>query len=100
MLDGRPMRSRERHEAWKAAGLDVLNLAGLFIPVVGGLLLGQLVAQTLSEVFEGVQDWSRGHQHEALEHMLGVAEILAGTAATVASASPSCAARSSRRWSR
>jgi len=76
--------SRERHAAWKAAGLDVLNLAGLFIPVVGGLLLGQLVAQTLSEVFEGTQDWSRGHQHEALEHMLGVAEILAGTAATVA----------------
>ncbi|MGV5529559.1 dermonecrotic toxin domain-containing protein [Pseudomonas sp. XP1] len=76
--------SRERHEAWKAAGFDVLNLAGLFIPVVGGLLLGQLVAQALSEVFEGAQDWSRGHQHEALEHMLGVAEILAGTAATVA----------------
>ncbi|WP_238067497.1 dermonecrotic toxin domain-containing protein [Pseudomonas shirazica] len=76
--------SRERHEAWKAAGLDVLNLAGLFIPVVGGLLLGQLVAHTLSEVFEGTQDWLRGHQHEALEHMLGVAEILAGTAATVA----------------
>ncbi|MNO31112.1 E3 ubiquitin-protein ligase sspH2 [compost metagenome] len=70
--------------AWKAAGLDLVNLAGLFIPAVGAILLGQLVAQTLSEVFEGVIDWHRGHQHEALEHMLGVAETLAATAATIA----------------
>ena len=70
------------HAQWKAAGLDLINLAGLFIPVVGALLLGQLVAQTCSEVFEGIRDWSSGHQHEALEHLLGVAETLAATAAT------------------
>ncbi|MFG0851528.1 NEL-type E3 ubiquitin ligase domain-containing protein [Pseudomonas sp. FYR_2] len=76
-----------RHAQWKAAGLDLINLAGLFIPVVGALLLGQLVAQTCSDVFEGIRDWSSGHQHEALEHLLGVAETLAATAATVAAVS-------------
>lgn len=74
---------RARHAAWKAAGLDLVNLAGFFIPVVGALLLGQLVVQTCSDVFEGISDWSRGHQHEALEHLLGVAETLAATAAAV-----------------
>lgn len=74
---------RARHAKWEAAGLDLVNLAGFFIPVVGGLLLGQLVAQTCLEVFEGVRDWSRGRQHEALGHLLGVAETLAATAATV-----------------
>ena len=57
--------ARARHAAWRAPGLDLLNLAGLFISVVGALLLGQLVVQTLGEVFEGVKDWSQGHQHEA-----------------------------------
>jgi len=79
--------ARARQAAWHAAGLDLLNLAGLFIPVVGALLLGQLVAQTLGEVFEGVKDWARGHQHEALEHMLGVAETVAATAVTVGAVS-------------
>ncbi|MGJ7548417.1 NEL-type E3 ubiquitin ligase domain-containing protein [Pseudomonas alloputida] len=78
---------RARHAKWAAAGLDMVNLAGFFIPVVGGLLLGQLVAQTCLEVFEGVRDWSRGRQHEALGHLLGVAETLAATAATVAGVS-------------
>ncbi|WP_349976336.1 NEL-type E3 ubiquitin ligase domain-containing protein [Pseudomonas sp. WHRI 8519] len=79
--------ARARHAAWHAAGLDLFNLAGLFIPVVGALLLGQLVAQTLGEVFEGVEDWVRGHQHEALEHMLGVAETVAATGVTAAAVS-------------
>ncbi|MFJ4354174.1 NEL-type E3 ubiquitin ligase domain-containing protein [Pseudomonas sp. NPDC089428] len=75
--------ARARHEAWKSAGLNLTNLAGLFIPVVGAVMLGQLVLQTLGDVFEGAQDWYEGHRHEALEHMLGVAEALAATTATV-----------------
>lgn len=75
--------ARARHEAWKSAGLSLINLAGLFIPAIGALMLGQLVLQTLGDVFEGAQDWYEGHRHEALEHMLGVAEALAVTTATV-----------------
>lgn len=71
----------QRLQSWQAAGLGLVNLAGLFIPGVGALLLGLLVVQTLSEVYEGAVDWLHGHQHEALDHMLGVAESLAVTAA-------------------
>lgn len=76
--------ARRRLQAWEAAGLALVNLAGLFVPAVGALLLGQLVLQTLSEVFEAASDWAQGHQHEALQHMLSVAETLAYTGATVA----------------
>ncbi|MFK0095445.1 NEL-type E3 ubiquitin ligase domain-containing protein [Pseudomonas sp. NPDC090592] len=73
--------SEQRRERWRTAGLALANLAGLFIPGVGALLLGQFVVQTLADVFEGAADWFHGHQHEALEHMLGVAENLAVTVA-------------------
>lgn len=69
--------SKARLQAWKEAGLGLVNLAGLFVPAVGAALLGQFVVQTLAHVFEGAVDWQRGHQHEALEHMLGVAQNLA-----------------------
>nr|WP_314482506.1 NEL-type E3 ubiquitin ligase domain-containing protein [uncultured Pseudomonas sp.] len=78
--------SEARREQWRSLGWNLVNLAGLFIPVVGAMLLGQLVVQTLSQVFEGAADWYHGHQHEALEHMLGVAETLAVAAAVAAGA--------------
>ncbi|WP_053388460.1 NEL-type E3 ubiquitin ligase domain-containing protein [Pseudomonas sp. 10-1B] len=76
-----------RLNQWKEIGLAALGLAGLASPVVGMVLLGQLVVQTLDHVYEGAIDWHEGHQHEALEHMLGVAETVVVTAATVAGVS-------------
>lgn len=76
--------TRERVKALEDVGLTVLNLAGLFVPVVGALLLADMVRQTLTQLCEGVEDWSQGHQHEALEHFLGVAETVAVTAAVAA----------------
>ncbi|MBF8676426.1 hypothetical protein IRZ53_19170 [Pseudomonas fulva] len=78
--------SEARRKQWRGLGWNLVNLAGMFIPAVGAMLLGQLVVQTLSEVFEGAADWYHGHQHEALEHMLGVAETLAVAAALNAGA--------------
>ena len=78
--------TKDRLRAWEDAGLGLLNLAGLFIPLVGAMLLGQLLVQTLSEVYEGAVDWYHGHQYEALEHMLGVAETLAVVAAVATGA--------------
>ncbi|QXH45221.1 hypothetical protein KSS93_20430 [Pseudomonas xanthosomatis] len=79
--------ARARLDAWESAGMSLVNLAGLFIPGVGEVLLGQFVVQILSQVCEGAVDWHHGHQHEALEHMLGVAESLAVVAAVGAGAS-------------
>lgn len=76
--------AKARRDAWKAAGLDLFNLSGLFLPAVGAQLLAGVVTQTLGAVFEGVSEWSLGHQHEALEHLLGVAATLVATAGTVA----------------
>lgn len=79
--------SELRLQQMKSVGLLLLNVAGLFVPVVGGLLLAQTTLQLLSETFEGVRDWTRGHQHEAIEHLLGVAETVAVGAAVAAGAS-------------
>ncbi|MFT0869528.1 NEL-type E3 ubiquitin ligase domain-containing protein [Pseudomonas sp. CAM1A] len=73
----------ERLRALQSAGLVLLNLVGLFVPVVGTLLLADLARQVLGQVFEGVADWSQGHRHEALEHMLQVASTLVAGGATV-----------------
>lgn len=76
--------ANERLEAWTDFGLGVLGLAGLGIPIVGVALFATVVVDTLAQVYEGVVDWSEGHQHEALEHLFHVAETVAITAATVA----------------
>ncbi|WP_049870493.1 NEL-type E3 ubiquitin ligase domain-containing protein [Pseudomonas cremoricolorata] len=76
--------ARARHALWKDAGMSLVTLAGFFIPVVGAVLLGQLVVQVASEIYEGVEDWSLGHQHEALDHFLGVAETVAVAAVVTA----------------
>jgi hypothetical protein len=73
--------SAQRLRQLEGAGLVLLNLAGLFVPGVGALLLADMVRQTLGEVFEGVADWSQGHQHEAVQHMLQVALSVATTGA-------------------
>lgn len=66
----------------KKAGIGLLNLAGLFVPVVGTLLLADMARQVLGQVYEGASDWAQGHQHEALQHLLEVAGAVAAFGAT------------------
>lgn len=40
----------------------------------------------MSQFCEGVWDWSQGHQHEAIEHLLGVAETVVVAAAVAGGA--------------
>jgi len=77
--------SRKRLEDWKSLGWGLAGLAGFFIPAVGVVLLGALVKDICTEVFEGVADWTKGHEHEALQHALNVAQIAAATAVGVGS---------------
>jgi len=67
----------------KDAGLALIGLAGLFVPVVGAVLLADMARQLLGHVYQGASDWSQGHQHEALQHLIDVATSVAllGTAA-------------------
>lgn len=81
--DADAQASRERLEDWKSLGWGLAGLAGFFIPAVGGVLLVALVKDVCAQVFEGVADWAKGHDHEALQHALNVAQIAAATAAGV-----------------
>jgi len=74
--------ARARQARWKSLGLGVLNIAGLFVPGIGELLLADLAVHILAQTYEGVADWAHGHRHEAMEHLLGVAETVAQTAVT------------------
>ncbi|MGG5291114.1 NEL-type E3 ubiquitin ligase domain-containing protein [Pseudomonas shirazensis] len=67
----------QRLQTLESVGMNLLQMAGLFVPVLGQLLTAEMVVEVIKEVYEGVGDWQRGHQHEALEHMLGVAEVVA-----------------------
>ncbi|UFP98537.1 NEL-type E3 ubiquitin ligase domain-containing protein [Pseudomonas fitomaticsae] len=55
-------------------GMTVANVAGFVVPVLGQLMMGVAVGQMLAQVYEGVEDWSRGDRQEAFSHLLSVAE--------------------------
>ncbi|WP_085629739.1 NEL-type E3 ubiquitin ligase domain-containing protein [Pseudomonas sp. R16(2017)] len=74
--------SRERWLGYLDTGVTIAGLAGFFLPVVGELMMGVAVGQLLAEVYEGIEDWGSGDRHDALAHMLGVAENVALMAAT------------------
>lgn len=67
-------------------GLTLLNVAGFVVPVLGQLMTGVAVGQLLGEVYDGVEDWLHHDQHEALEHLINVAESVAGMLAFAAGA--------------
>ncbi|WP_160108911.1 NEL-type E3 ubiquitin ligase domain-containing protein [Pseudomonas izuensis] len=65
-------------------GLMLLNAASFFVPVIGQLMLAAAVVDIVSEVYEGVVDWTHGERTEALSHLLNVVENVAQLAAFVA----------------
>ncbi|HGM5580540.1 TPA: NEL-type E3 ubiquitin ligase domain-containing protein [Pseudomonas putida] len=75
---------REHDRRLANEGWALLNLAGLFVPVVGAGLLAVSAWQLLGEVYHGVQAWREGDASEALDHLLNVAGDLAALAAAAA----------------
>lgn len=67
----------KRIAEWENLGLDVLNLAGFFIPSVGTLMLAVTACQLLGEVYEGYEAWLEGDRHLALQHLEGIGLNLA-----------------------
>ncbi|PTU49148.1 hypothetical protein DBB42_26805 [Pseudomonas plecoglossicida] len=80
-LEDRLSRHR-RLQDMLSAGLDLLGLAALVVPVLGDLLLVVSAAQLLDEVYEGYQDWQLGNRQGALEHLFNIAQGIATTGLT------------------
>ncbi|MHC8328165.1 NEL-type E3 ubiquitin ligase domain-containing protein [Pseudomonas sp. LB1P83] len=62
-------------------GLLLLNAAAFFIPVIGQFMLASAVVDIVSEVYEGVVDWTHGERAKALSHLLSAVENVAQLAA-------------------
>lgn len=73
-----------RLEIWKAIGLDFLLAAASLLPVVGEILLVVTGAQLLTQVYEGIDRWSRGEQEQAMDYLFDTVENLVLMAAFVA----------------
>jgi hypothetical protein len=83
-----------RWQTYKNAGLLLINVAALFVPVLGDLMLAVAIGEMLKEVYEGVEDWAQGDVDHAREHLLNVARDIAVNAAfVVGSVAVSAAAR-------
>lgn len=71
---------QQRIQDYLDAGLTVLNVAALVVPVLGQLMMGVAVGQLLGEVFDGVDDWTHQDRLGALRHLANIAESLAAMA--------------------
>lgn len=58
-------------------GMLLLGGVSMFVPVLGEIMMGVMVAQLLQETFEGVVEWSEGDRKAAKAHLIDVAENLA-----------------------
>ncbi|MFV3383463.1 MULTISPECIES: NEL-type E3 ubiquitin ligase domain-containing protein [Pseudomonas] len=75
---------REHDERLAAEGQALLSAAGLFVPVLGEVLLAVSAWQVLDEVYHGIEAWQDNHTRLAGEHLLNVATALAVAGATTA----------------
>lgn len=78
-----PVAQRD-HEAllasisgWLGLGLNVLNVAALFVPALGELMMVIGGAQLLGEFLDGVHAANQGDAEAAIEHLFDVLENLA-----------------------
>ena len=84
----------ERWQLYKGVGLLLINVAALFVPVLGDLMLAVAIGDMLKEVYEGVEDWTHGDTDHAREHLLTVAKDIAVNVAVVVGVSAIKAAAS------
>ncbi|RON23325.1 hypothetical protein BK660_06770 [Pseudomonas brassicacearum] len=75
---------QKRLLGYEERGLLIANIAGLFVPVLGQLMMGVAVGQLLGEVYDGIEDWRHDDKAGAMAHLLNVAENIAMMAAFAA----------------
>lgn len=57
-------------------GFLAVNMASMFVPVLGEVMMAVMAGQLLYETIEGVGEWNEGDRHAAKEHLVDVAENL------------------------
>ena len=58
-------------------GLNLLNVAALFVPGLGEAMLAVAGAQMISAVYNGIEDWHHDEREQALKGLIGVTLNLA-----------------------
>lgn len=58
-------------------GMNAVNIAALFVPVLGEVMMVVAGSQLLVDTFEGVETWAHDDMDAALQHLASVAENLA-----------------------
>lgn len=58
-------------------GMLGLNIASMFVPVLGEVMMGVMAGQLLYETLEGAVEWGEGDLQAAKAHLIDVAENLA-----------------------
>ncbi len=75
---------QQRLAHYLESGLDLVNVAALFVPVLGEVMMVVAGSQLLTQTFEGIEAWAHHDMDEALSHLASVAENLATMAAFAA----------------
>lgn len=70
-----------RMRGLEALGLDLLNAAGFFVPVLGEIMAVAAAGQLLHEAYIAVEEWNEGDLEEATDHLFDIAENLAAATA-------------------
>jgi len=58
-------------------GLNLLNVAALFVPGLGEAMLAVAGAQMISTIYNGIEDWRHDEREQALKGLIGVTLNLA-----------------------
>lgn len=72
---------QQRLQDFESLGLNLVNVMGFFVPVLGEVMSVLAAAQLLHETFVAVEEWRHGDLNEAVGHLFDIAENLASMAA-------------------
>ncbi|NWB50249.1 dermonecrotic toxin domain-containing protein [Pseudomonas gingeri] len=68
---------REHLQSLGNIGLNLLNVAALFVPGLGEAMLAVAGAQMFSQIYNGIEDWHHDEREQALKGLIGVTLNLA-----------------------
>jgi hypothetical protein len=74
---------QRRHDQRLAAeGWTLLNIAGMFVPIIGAGLLAVTAWKLMGEVYHGIEAWRDGDDSQAIDHLINVGTDVAAIAVT------------------